>query len=416
MASRQNSATPTTAPLYSKAILNQRIKSPHQPQPLTDCNTVPRYVLCWPEMGIMAINCPDMFISCGFKYPHVRDLHPCTRRGEAYIIVQLLINSEFLMNEPKPVNTNGPPPAGPLGGGDYLPRLSFWKKHGTSIFWAGITVLVGAGLGVGSMVGDHFTSTAQQHQDCAAPSPKTVASWQGRTVSGAPTSLQSSFGYGRGTQVIESYILVTGAKLPEYLAVSAMPLVTSDGTQIILPIQSKGKAPAAISAVAIQMSGSIYRLEVCITAPNAAPGSYVSQLFFPGASSSAGNGSSATTPAPVPVTVTFQAEAVPYILTMGIVPLALFGMIYCTLILVRRADSNQSMSGLPAAIREALWSVNGIFAFVVSIGAVFAAWNLQCYRDPTWGTPWPVILTALATMAGAAAGASTVPMGLSKNP
>ena len=120
-------------------------------------------------------------------------------------------------------------------------------------------------------------------------------------------------------------------------------------------------------------------------------------------------------PAPVPVTVTFQSGAVPYILTMGIVPLTLLGMIYCTLILVRRANSEQEMPGLPAAIHKALWSVNGIFALVVSLGAVFTAWNVQCFRDPTWGTPWPVMLTALATMAGAAAGASTVPMGLSKD-
>lgn len=325
------------------------------------------------------------------------------------------------MADPDPVNTDVPSTAQsaadkpPADEGD-VSGPSFWKEWGTLVFWVGLAALVGAGLGFGSLIGDHFTSTAQQHQDCAAPAPASVSSWQGRTVSGVPTSLQSSFGYGRGTQVIESYILVTGAKLPKYLAVSAMPLVTSDGTQIILPIQSKGKTPAAISAVAIQISGAIYRLEVCITAPNAAPGSYGSQLFFPGASSSGGNGPSVTMPAPVPVTVTFQSEAVPYILTMGIVPLALLGMIYCTLILVRRSNSNQSMAGLPAAIREAIWSVNGIFAFVVSLGAVFAAWNLQCYRDPTWGTPWPVILTVLATMAGAAAGASTVPMGLSKNP
>ena len=102
--------------------------------------------------------------------------------------------------------------------------------------------------------------------------------------------------------------------------------------------------------------------------------------FSRGATFSSGNDSSATTPAPVPLTVTFQSEAVPYILTMGTVPLALLGMIYCTLILVRRSNINQSLASLPAAIYEALWSINGIFAFVVSLGAVFAAWNLQCYR------------------------------------
>lgn len=315
------------------------------------------------------------------------------------------------MTDPEPVSANDPP-----ANEDDTTPPGFWGKFRKPVlwFWVGLAALMIAGLWGGSLIGNHFTSTAQQHQDCTEPA--SVDSWQGRTVSGVPTSLQSSFGYGRGTQVIESYILVTGTKLPKYLAVYATPLVTSDGTQIILPIQSKGKVSAAISAVAIQISGSIYRLEVCMTAPDAAPGSYGSQLFFPGASSSSGNGSSATMPAPLPVTVTFQSEAVPYVLTMGIVPLAFLGMIYCTLILVRRSNSNQSIADLPTAIYKALWSVNGIFAFIVSLGAVFAAWNLQCYRDPTWGTPWPVVLTVLATMAGAAAGASTVPMGLSKNP
>ena len=212
-----------------------------------------------------------------------------------------------------------------------------------------------------------------------------------------------------------SVAALKGASLPKAITVFATPLISSDGTAAILPIQSEGPTkPAAISAVAIQISSSIYRLEVCIRAPNAAPGSYGSQLMFPGASTAASGGSSVTVPAAVPTTVSFQSEAVPYILTMGIVPLSLLGMLYCTLILVRQSKPGEVISSLPASLTKQLWSINGIFALILSLGAVFAAWNLQCYRNPTWGTPWPVVLTVLATMAGAAAAASTVPMGLTK--
>jgi hypothetical protein len=295
----------------------------------------------------------------------------------------------------------------------------FFKEHATSAFWIGLGVVVLATLGAGWPIGQLLASTAHQHQDCAPPA--AVDSWQGLVVSGAPTSLQSSFGYGRGTQTIESFISVAalkGTRLPTSINVFASPLISSDGSAVVLPIQSgeDPSTPAAISAVAIQVSSSIYRLEVCIRAPNAAPGSYGSQLMFPGASSAAGSGSSANATAAVPVTVSFQSEAVPYILTMGLVPLALLGMLYCTLVLIRRSNKDEDISGLPSSLQKQLWSINGIMALILSLGAVFAAWNLQCYRDATWGTPWPVVLTALVTMAGAAAGASTIPMGLSKNP
>jgi len=90
-------------------------------------------------------------------------------------------------------------------------------------------------------------------------------------------------------------------------------------------------------------------------------------------------------------------------------------MIYCTLILVRRKSQNPAVSigEVFGSLYDELWSVNGVFALILSIGAVFTAWNVQVYRNPTWGNPWPVTLVALATMAGAAAGAATVPMGLS---
>jgi hypothetical protein len=148
----------------------------------------------------------------------------------------------------------------------------------------------------------------------------------------------------------------------------------------------------------------IYQLEVCIIAKSAFADSYGSQLLFPGAKLAAGTS--------LPLTVTFQSETVPFIVTVGLLPLSLLGMVYTTLILVRRQHAQLEIGEIPEMLRLALWSPNGILAAIVSIGAVFAAWNVQVYRNPTWGSPWPAILVSLVTMIGAAVTASSVPMGL----
>lgn len=292
--------------------------------------------------------------------------------------------------------------------------MKIFKNKPVTGFWTGVGIVTFAALGSGWLIGQYLISSAQQNQECTKPAQLT--SWQGLTVSGVPSALQSSFGYGRGTQVIESTVTVTGQKgatLPESITLYAAPLVSSDGTRVLQPIPNAG-SPAeeqGIGAVATKISSSsTYRLEVCIYAPDATPGAYSSQLMFPGATLAAGNGLSVT----VPVTVTFQSKSVPYVLTMGIIPLSILGMIYCTLILIRRKYPEKGIGNLFGSLYIELWSMNGVIALIMSIGAVFGAWNVQCYRDPTWGTPWPMILVALVTMAGAAAGASTIPMGLSK--
>jgi hypothetical protein len=261
-------------------------------------------------------------------------------------------------------------------------------------------------------VGYLLVGAAQQNQTCANRAQSD--SWNGIQISGLPSALQSSFGYGRGTQVIESTLNAIGPSsvtLPTSISVFAEPLVTSDGTQTI-PSASQSntgnqQASRGVSAVAIRIaSSSTYQLEVCVKAPTAAAGSYSSQLLFPGAKLAMGTS--------LPVTVTFQSQVVPYALTAAGPPLVLLGILYTSLILIRRKYPGINLNQIPQELQYALWSINGLAALIVSVGAVFTSWGAQCYRNATWGNPWPTILVTLVTMAGAAAGATTVPMSLSK--
>jgi hypothetical protein len=265
-------------------------------------------------------------------------------------------------------------------------------------------------IGVGVLIGWALLGAARASQACSAGGGS--GSWAGIAVSGLPSSLQSSFGYGRGTQVIESTLTATarpGAALPARISVFAEPLSSADGTQVIpaLAQPTSSRSQRGISAVATRIaSSSTYQLEVCVQAPSATPGSYSSQLLFPGATLTSGTS--------LPVTVTFQSEIVPFIVTVGLVPLSVLGMAYTALILLRRTNPHLELKGIMKALGNELWSINGLTALILSIGAVFTAWTVQCFRNPTWGTPWPTILGTLVAMAGSAVAASTVPMGLSK--
>lgn len=330
---------------------------------------------------------------------------------------------------------------------------------------AGITAaIVIAICGFGAWIGLALLGAADQSESCVPGSAQ--GSWNGLQVSGLPQSLQLPFGYGRGTRAVHNVITVTappGASLPTAIPVFVEPLVTSDGSQAIpltAPATASAKpAPSGtgtatasasasakptpggtgtatasakpapggtgtasasasasagvkpttnqlVSATATRIaSSSTYQIELCITASNVAAGSYSGQLLFPGAKLTSGTS--------LPVTVTFQSKLVPFVLTVGGLPLALCGMLYTTLILIRRSDSGLGLEGVVGKLYDELWSINGLVALLLSIGAVFTAWYAQCFRDPTWGSPWPTILIALGTMAGAAAGVSTVSMGFS---
>jgi hypothetical protein len=91
---------------------------------------------------------------------------------------------------------------------------------------AWVAVIIGAGL----MVGWAMLGAARVSEACSTGMPS--GSWNGIQISGLPVSLQSSFGYGRGTQVIESTLTAAaqpGAALPARVAVFAEPLASSDG-------------------------------------------------------------------------------------------------------------------------------------------------------------------------------------------
>lgn len=278
-----------------------------------------------------------------------------------------------------------------------------WKR------WSTASIIVGI-IAAGPLVGWWLLGTAQFSQSCPRTGESANASWSGIQISGLPSSLTATFGYGRGTQVVESTLTATASpsgRLPASVGVYVEPLTSTDGTQVIpYKINADSRVLArGVDAVATRIGNtSIYQLEVCIIAKNALADSYSSQLLFPGAKLTAGTS--------LPLTVTFQSETVPFIVTIGLLPLALLGMVYTTLILLRRQYTDLHISEIPAELWEALASPNGILAAIVSIGAVFAAWNVQCYRNPTWGSPWPAILVSLVTMIGAAVTASSVPMGL----
>jgi hypothetical protein len=278
-------------------------------------------------------------------------------------------------------------------------------------WWIWVLLATGLLSGVGIYVGYLLIGAAHQNQTCTDHAQSD--SWNGIQVSGLPTALQSSFGYGRGTQVIESTLNATAPSevtLPASISVFAEPLTTSDGAQTIpsASLSNTGSQAREVSAIAIRIAdSSTYQLEVCIKAPTASAGSYSGQLLFPGAKLATGTS--------LPVTVTFQSQVVPYILTVAGPPLVLLGLLYASLILIRRKYSGININQIPGELQYALWSINGLAALIASIGAVFTLWSVQCYRNATWGTPWPTILVTLVTMAGAAAGTTTLPMGLSRD-
>ena len=283
------------------------------------------------------------------------------------------------------------------------------KKRSATVLWFTASAIAVVIIAAGVFAGWGLLGAAQFSQSCPREN-AARASWAGIQISGLPSSLAASFGYGRGTQVIETTLTATAQQagpLPATIGVYAEPLTSADGTQAIpYKINADSRTlQRGIDAVATRVGNtSIYQLEVCIIAKNALADSYTSQLLFPGAKLNAGTS--------LPLTVTFQSETVPFIVTIGLLPLSLLGIVYTTLILLRRQNPELHISQVPQKLWEALASTNGILAVVVSVGAVYTAWNVQCYRNPVWGSPWPAILVSMVTMVGAAVTASSVPMGL----
>src|SRR2546421_29891 len=80
--------------------------------------------------------------------------------------------------------------------------------------------------------------------------------------------------------------------------------------------------------------------------------------------------------------------------------------------LIRRAKPEVTRGQGLSTIGQAIVSWNGLFAGIAAAGAAFAAWQASCNSNPTWAAAWPDVPVTLVAIAGAAAGAATVPLGL----
>src|SRR5215468_8481401 len=111
--------------------------------------------------------------------------------------------------------------------------------------WIQSLTCVAAMVGIGLLIGWWLLGAAQANQACSAGGRS--ASWAGIQISGLPGSLQSSFGYGRGTQLIESTLTARarpGLELPPRIPVLAEPLTSVDGTQVIPALSDAASSPS----------------------------------------------------------------------------------------------------------------------------------------------------------------------------
>ena len=296
-----------------------------------------------------------------------------------------------------------------------------WKIAGIAA--AVVIVICGAGTGIGAAL----LAAADQNESCAPRAAQ--GSWDGLQVSGLPDSLQLPFGYGRGTRTVQNVITVTapaGTTPPAAIQLFAEPLVTTDGSQSVpqtAPTTASaspspgsrasgagtanasattasttpspgsgasgtGTANASVSASTTPSPGSgasgtgtanagagtgtsqlvsatatriasssIYQIELCVTASTVAAGSYSGQLLFPGATLASGTS--------LPVTVTFQSRLLPFVLTAGGLPLALCGVLYTTLILIKRSNTGSCLGDVVGGLYKDLWSIKGLVALLL---------------------------------------------------
>jgi len=273
--------------------------------------------------------------------------------------------------------------------------------------WIVIAVVILA-TALGGWLAYHLVQHASGPNGC--PKQPVEASAQnatssGLTLSGLPATIPFAFGYGRGAQTFETTFTVSSpnATLPKTIESISLPLTTSSGQKV-----------SAVTATATQIEPThTYLLRVCVNASangGADPGSYTGSLIFPNASVPQGTN-------PI-VTATLQSQFVPYVLWVFGPPILLLGLLYATMILVRRGDPNidTSMGQLWRTVLHDLWSANGVVAVVVGIGAGFGVWKAQLFLNPTWGASWPDIPIGVVSMAAAIVTATSVPMAFSSQP
>lgn len=266
--------------------------------------------------------------------------------------------------------------------------------------WIGVVLLTSA---LGGWLAYNLVQHASGPSEC--PKQQVEASGQnaassGVTLSGLPATIPFAFGYGRGAQTFETTFTVssTNATLPKTIETIPLPLATSSGQNV-----------SAVTATATQIEQThTYLLRICVnTSANggADPGSYTGSLIFPNASVPQGTN-------PI-VTATLQSQFLPYVLWVFGPPTLLLGLLYTTMILLRRGQPDIEMGPLWRTVLHDLWSANGVVAVVVGIGAGFAVWKAQLFLNPTWGATWPDIPIGIVSMAAAIVTATSVPLAFS---
>jgi hypothetical protein len=273
---------------------------------------------------------------------------------------------------------------------------------------AGVAALA-AIVGVGFLGAKQLHQSASQHDawvqpaeggnECAAVKDITSPSGQ-LTVTGLPTTIDAAFGYGRGTKVVDSTTFAVAAQagvtLPDRLPLAVLPLVNT----------VTGREIRDVAAVAHRVPGtSTYQLRVCIDTDHVRAGAYQGSLLF--------TDTNVTSDISPLVSATLQNQMVPWILLVAGPFLVLLGIVYVSAIVVRRAEPAITLGGAVKVIGQAFTSLNGILALVAATGAAYSVWRLTINGNPTWGDEWALIPVSLVAVAGAAAAAATVPLGLS---
>jgi hypothetical protein len=272
--------------------------------------------------------------------------------------------------------------------------------------WFGLGVIL---LMIGGLVGSYYLSRSADSSDDwpgqsdgdneCVPKEGIEAPGEMITVSGLPAKIELAFGYGRGTRVQDTIIFAVTAEradsMPDELELEFLPLASTTGREV-----------RSVAAYATRITGTPqYRLFICINADSIRAGSYDGPLIF---------ASPLVTSDISPlVTVTLQNQLVPYILLVFGPLLILAGIVYVSAIVIRRGDPAVTIRETIKLIGNAFKSLNGLIAIVAGTAAVYTLWRTTVNGDATWGQDWPLIPIAMVSLAGAAAAAATIPLGLS---
>ena len=262
-------------------------------------------------------------------------------------------------------------------------------------------------MGLGAWLSSSLVDHAGGSKNCPGSGTQSAAASNASSpqlaLSGLPSSIPFTFGYGRGAQTFETTFTANAASptLPRRIESLSLPLTTADGQRI-----------SAVTAVATRIDQThTYLLSVCMNASangGADPGSYSGSLVFPNASVPQG-----TNPL---ITASLQSQFLPYVLWVFGPPTLLLSLLYAAMILIRRGKPNMAMGSMWRTVLHDLWSANGVVAVVLGIGAGFGVWKAQCFLNPTWGASWPDIAIGIVSMGAAIVTAASVPLAFSSQP